>query len=138
MIEDESHTLFYAIPDLGDGVKAAIHHAGATVTTENVSRVVDESDRDPVRRLASRFLPGLGTEIRESAVCLYTNTPSHDFLLDRVPAHDDVILVSACSGHGFKFASAIGEIAAGLVLHEEPVVDITRFSFAAIERARAT
>ncbi|MCS7050537.1 MAG: FAD-dependent oxidoreductase, partial [Thermomicrobium sp.] len=48
--------------------------------------------------------------------CLYTMTPDHHFLIDRHPAHSQVILCSACSGHGFKFAPAIGELLADLAI----------------------
>jgi sarcosine oxidase len=49
-------------------------------------------------------------------VCLYTNTPDYDFLIDRHPIHPQVLIASPCSGHGFKFASAIGEVLADLAL----------------------
>ena len=51
-----------------------------------------------------------------AATCLYTNTPDGHFLLDRHPQHARVLIVSPCSGHGFKFCPVIGEIAADLLL----------------------
>jgi sarcosine oxidase len=46
---------------------------------------------------------------------MYTNTPDGHFVLDRHPRHPNVIVASPCSGHGFKFASVIGEVLADLV-----------------------
>jgi hypothetical protein len=63
-----------------------------------------------------------------AAVCLYTNTPDLHFVIDAHPAHANVLLVSACSGHGFKFASAIGEAAAQWTLEGSPRLDLSIFS----------
>lgn len=129
MIEHEPERIFYAIPDVGDGLKAGIHHEGAIVSPAEVPREVTTSDMEPVERLVKRFMPVAGLR-RESAVCLYTNTLDQDFVIDTLPNNPNVVLVSACSGHGFKFASVIGEIAAQLALDEPPALDIAHFSFA--------
>jgi glycine/D-amino acid oxidase-like deaminating enzyme len=60
-------------------------------------------------------------------VCLYTNTPDGHFLIDRHPTHPEVLIVSACSGHGFKFATVIGESVAQLVAGETPSLDLSLF-----------
>ena len=65
--------------------------------------------------------------VRESDVCLFTNTPDHDFIIDFHPEHPNVLVYSACSGHGFKFASAVGEIQAGLVTGEGSAIDLEPF-----------
>lgn len=127
MIEHDDGRLFYAIPNVGDGVKAAIHHDGAIVSTETVVRAVGDSDTAPVLALAERFMAAIGPSIRESAVCLYTDTPTRDFVIDWIPSFPWALIVSACSGHGFKFASAIGEAVADMVLGDSPSVDLSRF-----------
>lgn len=48
-----------------------------------------------------------------ATTCLYTQTPDGDFLIDRHPAMENVLVASPCSGHGFKHAAAIGEAIAG-------------------------
>jgi glycine/D-amino acid oxidase-like deaminating enzyme len=63
-----------------------------------------------------------------AAACLYSNTPDLHFVIDAHPAHKKVLLVSACSGHGFKFASAIGEAAAQWALEGVPRLDLSLFS----------
>jgi monomeric sarcosine oxidase len=73
---------------------------------------VDPAARERVIDYVRRWLPGLEPTPRGETTCLYTSTPSEDFLLDRV---DDVVVCSSCSGHGAKFAPLIGEYVADLV-----------------------
>ena len=103
---------WYSIPDRGEGVKIAIHHEGAIVEPERVQRTVGEEEIAYVRALLRTYMPAADGPVIESSVCLYTNTPDERFLIETHPAHPNVEIVSACSGHGFKFASAIGEIVA--------------------------
>ena len=130
LIEHDDGHIFYTMPDVGDGVKAAIHHEGAAVDADAVDRVVHASDTRAVEDFVARFLPGAGAGIRESAVCLYTNTPDHDFIIDTLDGLPDVVVVSACSGHGFKFASAIGDIAARMALGDSADMDLPHFAAA--------
>ena len=67
------------------------------------------------RHLAGR-LPGLLPRVMRSAVCPYTVTPDGDFLVARVPDNPRVLLVSACSGHGFKHSAGLGEATAEAVV----------------------
>ena len=126
MVETHDNRLFYATPDVGDGVKAALHHGGAFVNIDYVPRAVTVEDTEPVLTLAARYLPGAGGRIRESAVCLYTDTPDRDFVIDTV-CDGNVVVTSACSGHGFKFASVVGMLACQLALDEEPALDVSAF-----------
>ena len=57
--------------------------------------------------------------------CVYTVSPDEDFIIDRHPAHTKAIVVSACSGHGFKFAPAIGEAVSDLVVEGATRHDLT-------------
>ncbi|HET9636872.1 MAG TPA: hypothetical protein VFP26_13175, partial [Gemmatimonadaceae bacterium] len=59
--------------------------------------------------------------------CIFTNTPDHDFVIDFHPAHRNVLISSPCSGHGFKFASAIGEVQADLLTKGEARFDVSPF-----------
>ncbi len=121
---------WYGFPDTGDGLKIALHHQGRPTTAAQVSREVGAEEIHAVRSLAKRFLPGLAGVHRSASVCLYTNTPDEHFLIDRHPAHQQVTVVSPCSGHGFKFAPAIGELVADLVMERDPRFDITPFRIA--------
>lgn len=114
LVEYAPDRLFACFPDVGGGVKVGVHHEGTLVDPDHVDRAVTAEEDAGVRALVDRFLPAAGGPIADRAVCLYTNTPDHDFFIDTHPLSARVIVASPCSGHGFKFASAIGEILADL------------------------
>jgi sarcosine oxidase len=116
MVEYTTDRIFYFVPDSGDGVKAAIHHEGEVTDPDRVRREITEEDVAPAERMLRTFLPAAAGRHRASAVCLYTNTTDGHFLLTSHSRNSEVLIVSACSGHGFKFASAIGEAVADLVM----------------------
>jgi sarcosine oxidase len=116
MTEYAPDRIFYFVPDSGDGVKAAIHHEGEVTDPDAIRREVTEEDVAPVNQLLRRYLPNAAGPLRGSATCLYTNTTDGHFLIAPHARHDEVLIVSACSGHGFKFASAIGEAVADLTM----------------------
>ena len=80
----------------------------------------------------ARYLPGLRPEPIRSAMCAYTNTPDGHFLIDRHPGHHAVILVSPCSGHGFKFAPVVGAIAADFADDVNVHGNLPPFAFRAV------
>lgn len=113
--------LAYGIPDLGRGVKVALHHGGQEADRpDGLRREVDPDEADRARRAVEPLLPGLGRSARDSSVCLYTNTPDGDFLLDRLEREPPVLLATGFSGHGFKFAPAVGRVVADLVEGRRP------------------
>ena len=116
MTEYSRDRIFYFVPDSGDGVKAAIHHEGEVTSPNAVRREVTDEDVAPVIDLLRRYLPNAAGPLRGSATCLYTNTSDGHFFIAPHARHDAVLIVSACSGHGFKFASAIGEAVADLTM----------------------
>ncbi|HEX7119890.1 MAG TPA: N-methyl-L-tryptophan oxidase [Longimicrobiales bacterium] len=124
---------WYGFPDTGDGVKAAIHHGGEVVEPEAVRRRVTDDDVARIRTLLRAHLPAADGPLREATVCLYTNAPDDHFLIDRHPEHAAVVIASPCSGHGFKFAAAIGEVIAELALDGRSRFDLSPFR---IERLR--
>jgi sarcosine oxidase len=123
------HAFCYGFPRLLRGVKAAVMHGGRTyATADDVDRDVEPDEVDALRDAIRPILPRLAdAPVRESKVCLFTNTPDHDFLIDRHPHHPQVLISSPCSGHGFKFASAIGEAHADLILDGHCRFDLTPF-----------
>ena len=82
---------------------------GRLASAADQDGVVDPANRARVVDYVRRYLPGLVPEPYAETTCLFTNTPSQDFLVDGV---DGITLVSPCSGHGAKFAPLIGDIAA--------------------------
>lgn len=130
--EWQAERFFYGFPDLGDGMKAAIHHEGSRVDP-NQPRTVQLSESEELVSVMATRLPSVGS-VRDGTTCLYTNTPSGDFLLDRHPQDSRVILASPCSGHGFKFCPAIGEVLADLAEGRTPRFDLSPFSLDRLTR----
>ena len=125
--------VFATLPDNGDGVKCGMHHAGASTSPEEVNRSVSQRENAVARELLETVMPGAGGRLLDARVCLYTNTPDRHFIIDWL-AGGRVLVVSACSGHGFKFASAIGEIAAQLLTHGKSWLDLKPFSLRRFNR----
>jgi sarcosine oxidase len=120
--------VLYGFPDTGRGVKTGIHHSGDRVDhPDELDREVHDADVDALRRQSVRLLPQACGSVAESATCFYTNTPDEHYLIDWHPGLDRVVFASACSGHGFKASSAVGESLAKMAVGEEPVVDISPF-----------
>jgi sarcosine oxidase len=126
LLESPDGRLLYGLPDQGHGLKLAEHHGGQTATVETLERKVSPEEPIQFRTFAAPFVPGL-PEPCATAVCFYTNTPDEHFVLDRHPRHPQVHLMSACSGHGFKFAPAIGELVADEISGRGPVADLAPF-----------
>jgi sarcosine oxidase len=119
----------YGFPRLPRGVKASIMHSGKTESVpERVERTVKADEVSPLRDALRPVLPQLAeAPVRESGVCLFTNTPDHDFIIDFHPRYPRVLISSPCSGHGFKFASAIGELQADLLTTGKSRFDLSPF-----------
>jgi len=100
----------YAVPVPGIGIKVGLHHAGPPADPDELG----SPDLAVVRwacAWAARRYPQLDPDPALAETCLYTNTADESFLLER---HGRVVVASACSGHGFKFAPAFGRTLAGL------------------------
>ena len=123
----------YGFPDFGDGVKAAFHGSGEITTADELDREVDlKRDVEPVANAMEEWMPGATSSFREAKPCMYSLTPDGNFVIDRHPEEANVILCGGFSGHGFKFAPVIGEIAAELALeggsrHQIDFLSLKRF-----------
>jgi sarcosine oxidase len=123
----DGNRFFYGFPDKGAGIKVAFHHGGQLTTVDDLQREVTVTDVDEVRAAVRRFVPLADGRILNSVVCMYTNTPDEHFWIDRHPESPNVLVASACSGHGFKFAPVIGEIVGDLVEERRARFDLHRF-----------
>jgi sarcosine oxidase len=122
--------ILYGFPVVDGVLKCSVHHRGQYVTVDDVVREVSKIEVEEVRGRLARLIPRAAGQHVRSAVCLYTNTPDGDFLIDRHPGHSRVLVASACSGIGFKFAPAVGEILSDLAAGKTPRFDLAPFSFA--------
>ncbi|PWT73619.1 MAG: hypothetical protein C5B46_05145, partial [Proteobacteria bacterium] len=103
--------VFYALSDPLHGVKASIHHGGVEANPQQPG-APDEAQVRAISRWANEHIALANSTAVDAQSCLYTTTADERFILER---RGRVVVVSACSGHGFKFAPAIGASAAALV-----------------------
>ena len=130
---ESRHGIHYGFPPFGNGtIKVAKHHhADATAEPDRVDRAVTADDEALIRAALADHIPAASGPLAAAKTCLYTVTPDRDFIIDRVPGAPAIVAASPCSGHGFKFAPAIGEILADLATSggsgQETGYDIGRF-----------
>jgi sarcosine oxidase len=125
---DEALYGFPAIDGPAGGVKVASGAYGEATTAAGGSRPVEERDvRRMYETLVAPCLPDLSGRCLQALTCLYTVTPDAGFVIDRHPEYDRVLIVSPCSGHGFKHSTAIGEAVAELVTEGRSRLDLSPF-----------
>lgn len=109
---------FYGFPAIaGRGIKVAEHTGGRSVADPlHVDRRIDPDDQSRIEGWLAAHLPGAGLRRTAHEVCLYTMSPDGHFVVGLHPAHPQVAIAAGFSGHGFKFASLIGEVLADLAL----------------------
>ena len=124
--------VFYGFPTGGrPGVKFSKHHHDDEIVDPVArTRPITPADEAQLRAVLAAHLPDANGALLAAETCLYTVTPDQDFIIDRLPDAPNVIIASPCSGHGFKFSPAIGEILADLAAGDETRHDISRFRLA--------
>lgn len=128
IFEDEREHFFYGFPDLGTGIKVARHHEGLQSDPDNLDRDVHANETEGMRDVLRKWLPRANGALRGATVCMYTDTPDGHFIIDWHPRSSRVLLASPCSGHGFKFSSAIGEVLADLLIRGSSRFDMRLFA----------
>ena len=117
--------MVYGFPDFeGRGVKAAQHDHGPAVGADDWEPPASDAELDMVAATLAVLVPGAAGPLTERDICLYTNTARADvsaddgneFVIDRLPQDRRIIVASPCSGHGAKFATAIGAMVADMAL----------------------
>ena len=120
---------FYTQPNIeGKGFKVAMHHDGEFIEEENLIREYNKKDLDIIRNFLEEYIPSANGKLLNSKVCIYTDTPDLDFIIDYFPEDQNIIACSPCSGHGFKFTPAIGEICSNMINNEKIKFDLSEFS----------
>ncbi len=116
-IVEEDGAIQYGFPPIGGaGLKIGwMHHPGTAVPApELLDRAAAPHEVEPLRTFLERRIPGAAGRLLDAQACLFTNTPDSRFVIDVHPDVPNVVIASACSGHGFKFAPVVGEIIADL------------------------
>ncbi len=107
---------FYGFPVHGvPGFKfGKYHHLEEVVDPETLDRETHDYDEQLLRDFAERYFPDGCGPTMDLQTCMFTNTPDNHFVIDLHPNYEQVSFASPCSGHGYKFASVIGEVMADL------------------------
>lgn len=120
---------FYGFPAEDNELKIGKHNGGQPIAApeERTPFGAVATDGSESFNFLRNVLPGIGGCLH-GASCTYDNTVDEDFIIDTLPGHPDTLLISGLSGHGFKFAPVLGEIATQFARGETPAFDLTPFS----------
>ena len=121
----------YAIPafgsyDEGGGLKIARHGRGQVISPDTPERTPDADYIAHIDAYVQERLPELG-KATHTEVCLYTETPDEDFIIDVHPRCPNLLIAVGFSGHGFKFCALVGRIMSELVQNGKTGFDMHPF-----------
>jgi len=103
------------------------HHLLQKVDPDAIDREVHPEDEDILRQAVNRYFPLAAGKLLDGKTCMYTNTPDEHFMIGTLDGQPQVSVAAGFSGHGFKFASVIGEIMADLAQNGATEHDINLF-----------
>jgi len=122
--DDDKHGCYYGFPLLDTkkfgepaGLKLAHHYPRDITDPDKVNRQTTENDIENLKYCLNKYLPGVFESVLSTKICLYANSPDENFIIDKLPGYEENVSI-ACgfSGHGFKFASVVGEILADFAI----------------------
>lgn len=119
---------FPAINGSTGGFKIASEQYESHVTPSTINRQVNKAEKELMfNEYVKPYFKGVNIKCLRVQCCMYTVTPDSGFVIDNHPSIPEVILLSPCSGHGFKHSAAIGEIASQMALGKKLTLDISEF-----------
>ena len=126
-VEMPDGTHFYGFPADNNAIKIGKHDGGQPITAPEQRKPFGAvaEDGSELFNFLRHFLPGVGVCLRGEA-CTYDNTADEDFIIDTL--NPDRMIITGLSGHGFKFATVLGEIAARFAQNKSTEFDLTPFS----------
>ena len=126
--QDQTNYGFPALPGEGS-LKVATAQYHTASTPETLDRSVSPAQaREMYEQQVQGRIAGLTAEVVKAAVCAYTVTPDHHFIIDEHPTLQHTLVVSPCSGHGFKHSAALGEAFAQWCMRGASELDLSSFS----------
>jgi sarcosine oxidase len=132
LYECEDGSLLYGVPSgvsTERGVKIGFHNRQQLPSSPDESvPPVDRALKEQISERVGEILPMLRHDPIRAKWCFYTMSTDESFVMGKSERHVNVFYASVCSGHGFKFAPAIGEAMSCLAKGEKPPVDISQFS----------
>ena len=119
---------FYGLPICGiPGFKLAKFVFGDIVNPSEAVLEPQRGDEEILRAFLRRYFPDADGPVMSLVASFFENTPDRNFIIDELPGHPNLWLAVGFSGHGFKYASAIGELMADLVTAQPPRYDLSSF-----------
>jgi monomeric sarcosine oxidase len=128
---DDVDKMFYGFPNInGAGLKLGRTDGGQPIDPDQHSQNFGayESDEGELRDFLETYLPEANGQLKEGKTCLMTQSSDHHFIIDQHPENENVIIACGFSGHGFKFASVMGEVLSQLAINGQTEYDISLFS----------
>mgnify|MGYP000735628800 CR=1 FL=1 len=126
---DDGISTYYGFPDINEtGLKVGRHDGGRLLDDpRELERfgTYSEDEQEIIDFTHKYFSKDI--ELKEGKVCTYTNTPDEDFIIDYLPGYENIMVACGFSGHGFKFASGIGECLASMLMEKQPAVSLESF-----------
>jgi len=123
--------VYYGFPSFqGCGLKLGRHDYGQEVDPNKINREfgIYTQDEENIRDFLNRYMPQAAGNLIKGKVCMYTKTPDEHFIIDLHPQFKNIAIAAGFSGHGFKFASGVGEVLSQLITNGKTEHDISLFS----------
>lgn len=127
LMVEEGRTYGFPVHGIPGFKLGLFHHRHENVDPDLIERQPDADDERLLRAIAERYFPDGAGPTMALKVCMFTNSPDEHFLVDLHPDYPQVVVASPCSGHGFKFATVMGEILADLVTEGQTRHDVSLF-----------
>ncbi|MCM3653809.1 N-methyl-L-tryptophan oxidase [Metabacillus litoralis] len=122
---------YYGFPSIeGAGVKLGRFDDDQPINPDDPRLEFGSFDFDEgdVRHFLKAYMLESAGKLNRGKACLFTRTPDGHFLIDQYPGHPHVMIAAGFSGHGFKFASGIGEVLCQMTMNGEAKLDLSLFS----------
>lgn len=131
-IENETE-MCYGFPSVDNtGLKIGRNDGGQAINPDEHKQNFGKynSDEADLRRFLQKFIPHANQKLVQGKTCMYTNSKDNHFIIDTHPNDDAIIFACGFSGHGFKFASSLGEALGELAMFGKTTYDLSNFSLA--------
>ncbi|MCA0936502.1 N-methyl-L-tryptophan oxidase [Vibrio alginolyticus] len=126
---DTADGIYYGFPSIdGAGLKIGRHDLGEVQDPNAaINPFEEQTDAADLQQILDKHMPRVES-LKFGKTCMYTRTPDENFIIDNHPSNNNVIIASGFSGHGFKFASVIGEVVADMALEKTPEFNLSLFA----------
>lgn len=121
---------YYGFPSIDcAGLKLGRHDEGVVIDPNDEKAAFGDvaNDVEDLQSFLTTYMPNVGS-LKFGKTCMYDLTPDEDFIIDTHPTYKNIAFAGGFSGHGFKFASAVGEALNDLVTNGKTKIDLRMFS----------